>query len=89
MKKICLLFNYILFYYKMNSTNNSEDIPLEMQEFVIKNINDLIYGKLTPIKARKIIALICTSMETNVGELICDIVTNEFAADADAGAGPS
>lgn len=70
-------------------TSTTEDIPVELKEFVIKNINDLIYGNLSPIKARKIIALICTSMNTNVGELICDIVTNEEDADADAGAGPS
>ena len=54
-----------------------DDMPTELKEWTIKQINDLINGKLSPMKAREMIAIIATSINTPVGNLICDIVTRE------------
>ena len=54
-----------------------DDMPTELKQWTIKQINDLINGKLSPIKARKMIALIASSVNSPVGDLICDIVTLE------------
>jgi hypothetical protein len=54
-----------------------DNMPTELKKWTIKQINDLINGKLTPMEARKIIALIATSVNSPVGDLICDIVTIE------------
>lgn len=59
----------------MEKTYN--DMPTELKEWTIKQINDLINGKLSPMKAREMIALIVTSVNSPVGDLICDIVTKE------------
>ena len=66
-----------------------DNMPDELKQWTIKQTNDLIYGRLNPMQARKMISLICTSTTTHVGDLICDIVTNEDAADADVAAEPS
>jgi len=54
-----------------------DDMPTELKQWTIKQINDLINGKLRPMKARKIIAMIASSVNSPVGDLICDIVTLE------------
>jgi len=54
-----------------------DNMPTELKQWTIKQINDLINGKLSPMKARKIIALIASSDNSPVGDLICDIVTLE------------
>ncbi len=54
-----------------------DNMPTELKQWTIKQINDLINGKLSPMKARKIIAMIAEATNSPVGDLICDIVTLE------------